>query len=205
MKKLIVIFLILVMINNLLLVGCAKNESTQSKINNEEQKNNIDNNDSKGIEVDKNLLTVDITLPESLVGDMSDFNEQEYLSGNDGIKSAKLNADGSMTLNMTKKKHNELLDDLRKNLDETFGELIESEETPYIKKIDYTKDYREVKIIVDKEKYENAFDLTPFLIGMTTGIYQLYSGQEYHTNIIILDLETREEIYSVNYPEDIGD
>jgi hypothetical protein len=47
--------------------------------------------DSQGIEVDKKLLTVDVTLPEQLVGDLSNFDEKEYLAENEGIKSARVN------------------------------------------------------------------------------------------------------------------
>ena len=73
--------------------------------------------DSQGIEVDKKLLTVDVTLPEQLVGDLSNFDEKEYLAENEGIKSARVNDDGSLTLTMTKSKHKEMLEEVRK----TFG------------------------------------------------------------------------------------
>lgn len=191
MKRLMSWGLILVLITSLIFTGCSK--ETDQTNNNSEVK--------KQAGADKKLLTVDITLPEDIAGDLSDFNEKEYLAENDGINSAKVNSDGSLTLNISKKKHTELLNEIKSSLDETFGELIESEDTPYIRKIDYTKNYREVTISVDKEDYENAFDLTPFLVGMTTSIYQLYLGEEYRTTIIMKDVDTGNEIHSVTYPD----
>ena len=191
MKRLMSWGLILVLITSLILTGCSK-ESDQTNNNSEVKKQ---------AGADEKLLTVDITLPEAIAGDLSDFNEREYLANNDGINSVKVNSDGSLTLNISKKKHTELLNEIKSSLDETFGELIESEDTPYIRKIDYTKNYREVTISVDKEDYENAFDLTPFLVGMTTSIYQLYLGEEYRTTIIMKDVDTGNEIHSVTYPD----
>lgn len=120
--------------------------------------------DSQGIEVDKKLLTVDVTLPEQLVGDLSNFDEKEYLAENEGIKSARVNDDGSLTLTMTKSKHKEMLEEVRKSIDESFGEFIEGDNTSYIKTIDYTENYRDIMVGVDREAYENSFDLTPFFL-----------------------------------------
>lgn len=192
MKRLISIGLILILITSLIVTGCSK-ESTNQTDNKDEVK--------KQVGADKKILTVDITLPEVIVGDLSGFNEQEYLAENDGINSAKVNTDGSLTLNISKKKHNELLGEIKESLDLTLGDLIESEDTPYIRNIDYTKDYREVTISVDREAYENAFDMTPFIVGMTTGIYQLYLGEEYSTTIIMKDVDNGDEIHSVTYPD----
>ncbi|NLC03544.1 MAG: hypothetical protein GX787_04600 [Tissierellia bacterium] len=192
MKRLISIGLILILITSLIVTGCSK-ESTNQTDNKDEVK--------KQVGADKKILTVDITLPEVIVGDLSGFNEQEYLAENDGINSAKVNTDGSLTLNISKKKHNELLGEIKESLDLTLGDLIESEDTPYIRNIDYTKDYREVTISVDREAYENAFDMTPFIVGMTTGIYQLYLGEEYSTTIIMKDVDNGDEMHSVTYPD----
>lgn len=118
------------------------------------------------------------------------------------MESAKVNEDGSLTLTMTKKKHKELLSEMKKGLDETFAELILGKDTTYIKDIKHTKNYREVRVIVDRHAYEEAFDFTPFVIGVSAGMYQLYSGVEYKSTIIIEDVNTEEEIYSVIYPDE---
>ncbi|HQK54597.1 MAG: hypothetical protein GX867_10565 [Tissierellia bacterium] len=157
--------------------------------------------DSQGIEVDKKLLTVDVTLPEQLVGDLSNFDEKEYLAENEGIKSARVNDDGSLTLTMTKSKHKEMLEEVRKSIDESFGEFIEGDNTSYIKTIDYTENYRDIMVGVDREAYENSFDLTPFFLGISAGMYQSIAGIEYRTTITINDTLSGEVITSVTYPD----
>lgn len=210
--KLIIVFIVIVM-----LVGCNNdqsvvNEQTNQETNVEqtEEQESADNSEEKdkeesqGIGVDKNILTVDITLPAEIAGDLADFNEDEYLSQNDGMKAAKVNEDGSLTITMTKAKHKEMLEETRKNIDESLGELIEGENTPYIKNIDYSNDYREVIIEVVKEEYENAFDFTPLVVGFSACLYQSIAGIDLNTTIVINDIATGEEINSVIYPDAWG-
>lgn len=199
MKKLLTLGLAVLVVSSLILSGCSKKEPNQN-ITNSEEVDLIE--EDEGVSVDKNILTIDITFPEEIVGDTSSFNEREYLEQNEGMKSAKVNEDGSLTLTMTKKKHNELLDEMKLNMDDTFKELIEGKDTPYIKNIEHTEDYREVRVMVDKGAYEESFDFTPYVIGINAGMYQLYSEEEYKSTIIMEDAETGEEIYSVVYPDE---
>lgn len=202
MKKLITLGLAVLVASSLILSGCSKKEPNQNITNSEEVDLIEEDEESEGIAVDKNILTIDITFPEEIVGDTSNFNEKEYLGQNEGMKSAKVNEDGSLTLTMTKKKHNELLEEMKLNMDDTFKELIEGEDTPYIKNIEHTEYYREVRVMVDKGAYEESFDFTPYVIGVSAGMYQLYAGEEYKSTIIMEDAETGEEIYSVVYPDE---
>lgn len=201
MKKLITLGLVVVIVSSLVLSDCSKKELNQNITNSEEVDLIEEDEKSEGASVDKNILTVDITFPKEIVGDTSSFNEQYYLAENEGIKSANVNDDGSLTLTMTKEKHKELLDEMKLNMDETFKGLIGGEDTPYIKDIKYTKDYREVRVMVAKEAYEESFDFTPYIIGVSAGMYQLYSGEEYKCTIIMEDAEIGEEIYSIVYPD----
>lgn len=205
MKKKVLLFLILVLVMNLTLVACGNKEEADKPNQEDESIESIDDEESEGITVDKSLLTVDITLPATLVGDLSDFNEEEYIAENEGIKAVKINEDGSITLTMTKKKHGEIINEMKDEVEASLSELIESEDTPYIKGIKHTEDFREVKIIVDRDAYEDAFDLTPFTVGITVGMYQAYSGDEFYTKIIIEDVGTGEEIGSVIYPDALED
>jgi major membrane immunogen (membrane-anchored lipoprotein) len=202
MKKLLTLGLAVLVVSSLILSGCSKKEPNQNITNSEEVDLIEEDEESEGVSVDKNILTIDITFPEEIVGDTSSFNEKEYLEQNEGMKSAKVNEDGSLTLTMTKKKHNELLDEMKLNMDDTFRELIEGKDTPYIKNIEHTGDYREVRVMVDKEPYVESFDFTPYVIGVSAGMYQLYAGEEYKSTIIMEDAETGEEIYSVVYPDE---
>lgn len=154
------------------------------------------------VDTDEKFLTVDITLPASFFEgeDMATFDTEAYVKEN-GFNSAKLNEDGSMTVTMTKSKHRELLKEISTSLDENFAELIEGEDTPYIKDITHNEDFTVVTMKVDRAAYENAFDMTPFVIAMSAGMYQMFLEMETHVEISIVDVATGETIKTTTYPD----
>lgn len=154
------------------------------------------------IETDEKLLSVDITLPASMFEgeDMSTFDADAY-ADEQGFTSAKVNEDGSVTITLTKAKHKELLDEMANSLDTNFNELVEGENTPYIKEISHNDDFTAVTMKVDKAAYENAFDLTPLAIGMSVAMYQAFIETEYRVEISIVDAATGETINSITYPD----
>lgn len=206
MKKQIVFLLIMVLVMNLTLVGCGSKKEEVEEAGKDETVLETDEEEStEGITVDKSLLSVDITLPSALIDDVSDFNEEEYIAENEGIKAAKINEDGSVTLTMTKKKHEEIVSEMKEEVTTSLSELTESEDTPYIKEVEYSKNFKEVKLSVDREAYEDAFDLTPLLVGILVGTYQVYAGEEFYTEVIIEDVATGVEINSIVYPDALED
>lgn len=158
---------------------------------------------SGGIEVDKNLLSVEITLPPDMAGDLSDFNKETYLKENEGILDAELTSDGSLKIKMTKKKHLEMIEQMKTNLESSFKELIDGADTPYIKDFSSNNDYKEIMISVERNAYENAMDFTPFLVGFSVAMYQAIKGEEFGCNVKIVDYTTKELINDINYPEDL--
>lgn len=206
MKKQIVFLLIMVLVMNLTLVGCGSKKEEVEEAGKDETVLETDEEEStEGITVDKSLLSVDITLPSALIDDVSDFNEEEYIAENEGIKAAKINEDGSVTLTMTKKKHGEIVSEMKEEVTTSLSELTESEDTPYIKEVEYSKNFKEVKLSVDREAYEDAFDLTPLFVGILVGTYQVYAGEEFYTEVIIEDVATGVEINSIVYPDALED
>ena len=157
------------------------------------------------IETDENLLTVDITFPASFFEgtDMSTFDTDAYVKEQKFI-SAKLNDDGSMVVTMSKSRHNELLDEMAAELETTFSSLVEAAETPYIKEISHNEDFSLVTVKVDRAAYENAFDMTPFIVGISASMYQMLLDMEYHVEVVMVDVATGETISSVVYPDDLG-
>ena len=158
--------------------------------------------ESGGIEVDKNLLSVEITLPPSIAGDQSDFNKETYLKENDGFLDAEVTADGSLKIKMTKKKHQEMVSEVKNDMQATFVAFIGGEDTPYIKDFTSENDYKEIAISVDGNAYENAVDFTPLLVGFSVAMYQAVKGEAFDCNIKIVDHATKELISDINYPED---
>lgn len=157
------------------------------------------------IATDENLLTVDITLPASIFEseDMSTFDFDSYASEQKFI-SAELNADGSVTVKMTKSRHNELLEEMSKETDVTFAELIEGADTPYIKNITHNGNFSEITIEVIRADYENVFDFTPFTVGMSAMLYQMFLDMEYHVEVTVQDVENGDVINTFVYPDDLG-
>lgn len=154
------------------------------------------------VETDEKFLTVDITFPSSFFQgeDMDTFDADAYANEN-GFNAAVLNEDGSLTVTMTKSKHRELLEEMSISLDENFAELIEGEDTPYIKDITHNEDFTVVTMKVDRATYENAFDMTPLAIGMSTAMYQMLIEIENYVAINIVDVATGETINTITYPD----
>jgi len=152
------------------------------------------------VQVDEGLLNVTITLPASYFEDMTDFSPDTY-ANKQGFKEVSVNEDGSISITMSKTKHNELMAQMKASLDQAFMELIEAEDTPYIKAITSPDGYTTVIVDVDKAGYESAFDLTPLAIGSLVMIYQQYNGSELHCEVIIRDVDSGETLNSVVYPD----
>lgn len=159
--------------------------------------------DSEGVEVDSSLLTVTITIPASRFDVTDDFDPIAYSEKN-GFKKTVVNEDGSVSITMSKSKHNELMADMKESVDESFAELIEAEDTPYIKAITSSEGYKTVTVDVDKEAYEAAFDMTPFIIGMVSMMYQNYADVELHCEVLIRDINTGETLASAVYPDNLN-
>lgn len=159
--------------------------------------------ESSGIEVDKGLLNVTITLPASLFEDEeTTFDPVEYNNEN-GFKETVVNEDGSVTVTMSKSKHKEILSDISNEIQNTCSEVIGGEDTPHIKDIIANKDYSEFTIMVDKEGYESAFDFTPLALGFASAMYQQFEGVEPYCEIIIKDVDTDEILENIAFPDDL--
>lgn len=197
LKKLTSLILAILLV--LTFVGCAQTgvDSTTGNDN-----SSTTETTSAKIETDEKLLTVDITLPASFFEgqDMAAFDADTY-ADEQGFLSARVNDDGSVTVNMTKGKHAELLDEMAASLDSTFAEFVNDESTPYIKDITHNDDFTAVTMKVDKAAYESAFDFTPFAIGMSVAMYQAFIETEYYVEISVVDVATGETINSITYPD----
>lgn len=156
---------------------------------------------SDAINTDEKLLTVEITLPATFLEgeDMSTFDAGTYAKEND-FKSATLNDDGSITIVMSKSKHRELLKEMQHSLEDSFSQLVEADETPYIKEIIHNDDFSVIDIKVIRSDYENTIDLTPFVAGVYAAMYQAFLDMEYHCEINIIDVDTGDIIETTELP-----
>jgi predicted small lipoprotein YifL len=159
----------------------------------------------EGIDTDENLLTGDITLPPSFFEgeDMAAFDPDAYAE-EQRFQKAVLNSDNSVTVTMTKARHRELLAEMADSLETSFAAMMGAEDTPYIENITHTDDFGEITVDVNRAGYEAVvFELTPFALGMSGMMYQVFTESEPHVEVIVRDADTGDVIHSAVYPDDM--
>lgn len=198
MKKLIFAALLLL---NALLTAC--NADEEGKANEAQQQEK--ETDSEGINVDKGLFNVEVTLPASFF-EGGDIDQSIAEAEKEGIEVTK-NEDGSLTYKMAKTKHKEMMSEMKTSLLETIEDLKNGEDFASIKDVEYNKDFSEFTLWVDRNEYENSFDgFAVFGLGLSGAMYQLFDGadpENYNVRLVVKDEATKEIIGEANYPKDL--
>ena len=164
---------------------------------------------AQGVEVDEKLLSVEVTLPASMFESDSESAQtpQQFcdsMTGEDGIKNATVNADGSVTLTMTKSKYNAMLDDMTASIDESIASYTDGATYPSVKKIEHNADMTEFTVTVDRAAYESSFDgFVTWGLGMAGAYYRVFAGDsDYHIAINVVDETNGETISATTFPDD---
>ena len=129
--------------------------------------------------MEKNIFSVTLTYPASMVdeGTTQDSLNNE-ISGIDGIKSATLNEDGSVTYIMTKAYHKQIMDDMAQTIDESMAEMVSSEDYPNFTKVEANEDYT-VFTVTTKSKALSLDESLSLLQFYTEGaFYNVVSGND---------------------------
>lgn len=159
------------------------------------------------IEVDENLLSVDITIPASFFEgeDMTTFDTTAYVEENN-FNEAAVNQDGSVTVTMTKARHKEIVAEMQASTEESYQELINNTDMPYIENISHNGGFKTVTVEVDRAGYDNAFlDMTPFVVGFQSMFYQTFTGDKLHCEVVMKYSDTGDVISTTVYPDAIED
>lgn len=183
----------------LLLAGCgddeAKKESTTDK---EEQ----------GIEVDKGLLDVELTLPAEFF-DGQTPEEIEASATKQGVKEVKVNEDGTVYYKMSKSDHKKMMDKLKTSIQESMDELITSGDAPSFKEIKYNKDFTNFDVTVDREAFENSMDaFMIFTFALSGTFYNAFQGEDMDNlkiTVNMIDAATNETFDTTVFPDDMED
>ena len=146
---------------------------------------------------------VSINLPGDFFESDPDFDPSAYAQ-KQGFIGAAVNEDGSVTVTMTKERQQELLTDLREEIENAFEELAGGSATPYVTNITCDENFTQIVMEVEREAYEAAADMTPVTLGFSAMLYQKFSGQEPHCNITVKDAATGEAITNAVYPGALG-
>lgn len=130
------------------------------------------------IEADRNLLTVDITVPAEFVEEGTTQDTLDADAAQAGYISATLNADGSVTYTMTKAVHKEMMGGIRESLHTALDEMVGSEEYPTFTKITHNDDFTEftVEISASELGLMESFSILAFY--MYGGMYHAFNGTQ---------------------------
>lgn len=158
----------------------------------------------EGLNVDKGLLSVEVTLPASMF-EGEDIDTMIADAEADGVDKVTKNEDGSLTLKMSKSKHKELMNEIETSIKESIEEMKTSGDYASIKDITHNDKFTEFTVVVDKATYENSMDGFVVLgLGISGAMYQLYNGanpDDYKVNVSVKDEATDEVIDEVVYPD----
>ena len=167
----------------IVLTACSSNEedsnqaSSEASANQTEQNEKQKKDDDGKVAVDKGLLSVEITMPASMLESQKDTEEAMGSVKEQGVKEVTKNEDGSLTFKMSKSVHKEMMNEIGTSIKETVEETKNSEDYSSIQ--DITTDFfTKFTMVVDQETYENSMDgFAALTLGMS-GFYQIYDGAD---------------------------
>lgn len=199
MKK--VLILVLFSFLTISLAACGS-DSTQQEQASAETENEESKKEDESVNVDKNLLSVEVTIPASMI----ESSEETIANAEEEGLEVTENEDGSLTYKMSKSKHKEMMDEIKTQLNQTMEEIISSEDYPSIQNVISNDDFSEFTMVVDQEKYENSMDgFAAITLGVSGMFHQLYDGvaDEDYNIMIHVENEKGEVFNTINYPEDM--
>ncbi len=129
---------------------------------------------SGGVEVDEGLFNVTLTIPAEFAEDMTqDELDADVAAGE--CKSAKLNEDGSVTMEMSKKQHDEMMSGLADSFQETFDGLIGDEGTNFVS-IDHNDDFTEFTVVTTSTELNLTESFSTVALYFAGGMYNAFAG-----------------------------
>ncbi|MFF2089737.1 hypothetical protein [Paenibacillus sp. NPDC058174] len=189
----------------IILTGCSSSSDGKNTSEPVKQTNNAEKTDKeKGVEVDKNLTNVKITLPASMFKD-ADLDQVIAEAKKDGVKEATKNEDGSLTYTMSKSDHKKMLKEMEDGIADSNKTLKEEGTFASIKDVTYNKSMDEYEMIVDKAAYEGSMDGFAALgFGMQGMYYQIFQGvdsDKTKVTIKVKDEKSGEVFDTIVYPD----
>lgn len=164
--------------------------------------------DAASIEVDKGLLSTELTLPASMFEGRS-FEEISAEAKEKGVEEVKQNEDGSITYKMSRSAYNEMLKEAEAGLLEAVEDLKSGEDFKSIRDVTHNKTFNEFTLVVEKSQFENSFDgFAVFAVGISAMYYQLIAGvspEENKVTIHLKDQGSGEVFNTIVYPDHFED
>ncbi len=164
-KKLIAILLIVSM--SLTVFSCGSKGADDSAKKDSEKTEDTE----ETLKAEKNLLSVEVTIPATFVGDSEATLSEEAKSA--GVKDITKNADGSLTMKMTKSAHKTLLAEIKSSIDDSINEILSDKENyPSLDSITYNEDVTEFNVNVDPASYGGLESMVAIAFYFEGNMYQ---------------------------------
>ncbi len=184
-----------------LLSGCgSSNEAKGSK----EENTTVATEKNEDVKVDEGLSDVTVTLPASMF-EGEDMSTKVEDVKKEGAKDATVNEDGSMTIKMSKDKHEEIMAQMKTSVTECIKQIKTSGDFKSIKDIKYNDDFTNITLEVVQADYEQGLDSIALMgIGSSAAMYHLYNGVEADDIKVTIDIKNVDtgEVFSTNvYPK----
>lgn len=168
-KKVLAVILTATMV--LSLTACGGNSNSKSS---DKKETKTEESKDESLKAEKNLLSVEVTLPASFVGDDSDSTATLDAKAKEaGVKEITKNEDGSVTYKMTKAAHKELLAGIKTSIDENINEILADKETyPSFDSIVYNDDVTQFDVNVDPATFGGFQSFAAIIFYLEGNIYQ---------------------------------
>lgn len=121
--------------------------------------------------------TIELTVPADF---LEEGTTQESLDAEvskaDGFISAKINADGSATYVMTESRHNDLMQELRQNIDAELANMADSSDYPNIVSVSASNDYTAFTVTLSTDTVSLQESIMVMAFYLYGGMYNAFNG-----------------------------
>ena len=157
------------------------------------------------ITVEEGLLTMTMTMPASIMGEVTQEQIDQAVAEADGFISGTVNPDGSVTYVLTKEKHEELMEEAVATLDQSLQEIVDSEDYPNIVSISHNDDFTEFVVKCKSGELNLTEQLLPFNLYLSAGLYYLFLPEvPDNVHLEYVNAETG-ELFFESDSKDLGD
>lgn len=154
---------------------------------------------AESLEAAENLFSVEITIPIDFIDEENTKVAFDKLVEEGRCKSVTANEDGSITVVMSKKQHEELLEELKISIDAALVELIETNGDTTIVSIEANEDYTEFKAILSSDTVGLIESFSVLALYMYGGMYNVYAGINIdNISVAFINQATNEVIETFN-------
>lgn len=208
MKKLKLFTTAILILTTILVSGCSKKTGTISTTSEtsisessiegskDETKDNLEA--MGGVEVEKGLFNVELTIPAQFVGEQTQ-EELNELSKEKGYKSITLNDDGSAKYILTKQQHKDMMAELNTNINTSLSEMIGSEDYPNYTDITANENYTEFVITTKSTELSMTENFSALGLYMYGGMYNIFNGTPVdNVSVKFINTDTGAEITTMN-------